>query len=133
VTTKDNWEIIKKKKLWGVSKSNREILNRAKPGDFLVFYIKGKIVGGAFEIMSDPVYDERKVFSTKGHTENETFPHRVHLKPLTIPSNPVKIEKVIKHVSFISSKEKWTAHFRRAMRNIPKEDYEEILTVLKKT
>ena len=133
VTTKDNWEIIRKKKLWGVSKGNREVLNRAKPGDFMIFYIKGKIIGGTFEVISDPFYDEKKVFDTRGHVENETFPFRVHLKPLILPHNHVKIEKIVDHVRFISNKEKWTAHFRRAMRKIPKEDYERILAVLKKT
>jgi predicted RNA-binding protein len=131
VTTKENWDILKKKKIWGVSKTNSEILNRVKPGDYLIFYIKGKTIGGVFEATSNPFIDSEKIFDTKGFIENERFPNRIRLKPLVVPDNPLKLEKVIHQLSFISNKETWSHHFRRAMRSIPKKDCEIIIRILK--
>lgn len=131
VTTEENWEIVRKKKIWGVSKTNSDILNRVKPGDYLIFYIKGKMIGGVFEVTSNPFIDSEKIFDTKGLIENERFPNRVRLKHLIVPDNPLKLEKVIHQLGFVSNKETWSHHFRRAMRNIPKKDCEIIIRTLK--
>jgi len=42
VTNEENWEVIKKRKVWGVPRRSREFVERVKPGDLLVFYVSPK-------------------------------------------------------------------------------------------
>jgi len=40
ITNRANWEIIKKKGLWGVPERHRRVLESLKPGDRLFIYVK---------------------------------------------------------------------------------------------
>ena len=42
ITTHDNWEVVKKKNVWGVPKRHKNTIAKVKPGDRLVFYVKQK-------------------------------------------------------------------------------------------
>lgn len=63
--TPENWEIVKKNKIWAVS--NEVKTRRVSQGDFIVFYVKGTgSFKGIFKITSDwydatePVWEEEK-------------------------------------------------------------------------
>ncbi|MCP1663278.1 MULTISPECIES: EVE domain-containing protein [unclassified Methanocalculus] len=38
-SNRDNWEIVRKKNIWGIPKRNTSIIERVKPGDKLVVYV----------------------------------------------------------------------------------------------
>jgi predicted RNA-binding protein len=54
----------------------------------------------------------------------ELFPHRVKLEKVILQKNPLPFDQLIPKLRFITNKKLWTGHLRRAMRLIPKEDYE---------
>ncbi|MDD4127144.1 MAG: EVE domain-containing protein [Methanomicrobium sp.] len=136
-TNRDNWEIIKKKNLWGVPKRNRNSIERSKPKDKILIFVRQEIVGNtilpsaitaAFEITSKPFEDASQVFikpSTMPGEEN--FPFRVKLKPVKIFNEELDFKSIIPNLEFITNKKQWTGHLRTAMRTIPEEDYEFIM------
>ncbi|WFN37447.1 EVE domain-containing protein [Methanomicrobium antiquum] len=136
-TNRDNWEVIKKKNLWGVPKRNKNSIERSKPEDKILIFVKQENVGdtilpsaitAAFEITSKPFEDVSQVFikpSTMPGEEN--FPFRIKLKPVKIFNEPLDFKSLIPNLEFITNKIQWTGHLRTAMRIIPEEDYEFIL------
>ncbi|OYT33471.1 EVE domain-containing protein, partial [Archaeoglobales archaeon ex4484_92] len=40
VTTEENWMVIKKKNVWGVPERHKNTIERVKPGDKLLIYVK---------------------------------------------------------------------------------------------
>jgi len=129
VTTQDNWEIIKSKNVWGVTERAKNILSRVAVGDRLIFYViqtrkDGEVIPsrlvGIFEVASKPYYDDKPVFKTyKGNI----FPHRIKIKPVKIFSKPIIFKDLVDKLSFIKNKRFWTVYFRRAMFEIPANDY----------
>lgn len=139
ITNEENWNIVRNKKVWGVSERHKNQISRVKPGDVLVFYVKqergekgvkpSKIVG-IFEATSKPFKDDSKIFSPVGFGD-ERFPHRVKLKPLIVPEEPLEFKPLIPKLRFIRNKDKWSGHLMgKAMREIPKEDYEVIKSAI---
>ena len=124
VTNEENWEVVKERKVWGVSELNKGKIEGVKLGDVLVFYLKPKRVAGIFKTVSEPFKGEEEVFSSVGFADEEIFPYRVKLEPVTIPQEPIPFEKLIPELKFIGNKEKWAVYLRTAMRVIPKEDFE---------
>jgi predicted RNA-binding protein len=131
VTDETNWNIIKKLKLWGVPKRNRVLAERVKIGDILVFYVKPKQVVCVAQVVSETFESNTKIFKSTGYSQKENFPTRVKIKMLIMPRNVVSFEDLVSKLGFIKVKEKWPAYLRRAMRTIPKTDYEVILASLK--
>ena len=133
--------MVKSKKVWGVSARHKNQISRVKPGDILVFYVKQEKRGdsmapsrvvGIFEAASAPFVDESRIFSAAGFGENERFPYRVRLKPLTIPEEPLEFKPLIPKLKFIRNKNRWSGHLMgKAMREIPKEDYKVIEKAMK--
>lgn len=130
VTNAENWEKVKEKKIWGVSERNKGQIGRVKIGDVLVFYIKRKKIGGIFKAVSKSFKDKKKIFETKGFSEEERFAYRVKLKPIAIPKVPIDFSTLIPKLDFIIAKKMWGGYFRRAMQIIPLEDYEKIATLM---
>jgi len=110
VTNEENWRVVKKRLVWGVSERYREKMESVEVGDFLIFYVKPK-----------------RIFSSAGFPSNEVFPYRVRLEPVVVPDEPVDFVPLIEKLSFIVNKRWWTGYFRQAMRVIPKEDFKSIL------
>ena len=131
VTNEENWRVVKERLIWGVSDRYKNAMGRVEPGDVLIFYVKPKRLGGAFKAASEPFTEKKPVFSSEGFPRAELFPHRVRLEPLIVPEEPVPIADIIPELGFVKNKEKWTGHFRRAMREIPGEDAETLMLVLK--
>ncbi len=142
-SNRDNCEIIRQKNIWGVPKRNKSIIERVKPGDKSVVYVaqqkkevtEGKgdeilpsAVAGAFEIVSEGYEDSAPLFVTPERMGDEVFPYRVKLKPIKIFREPVEFKPLIPELSFIKNKTMWTGHIRVAMREIPAEDYQLILS-----
>ncbi len=133
ITNRENWEIIKKHNIWGVSERHKNTIMRVKKGDKLIFYIKQKIYGkkkhpsviaGIYEAISEPYRDETEIF------EGGTYPWRVKIKPVRL--GEVNFKDLIPKLSFIKNKKRWSGHLMgRAMIKIPEEDYHIIESMLK--
>ena len=131
VTNEENWNVVTKKKVWGVPRASKRLIEGVRRGDFLVFYVSPKSIRGVFEAVSEPYEDEKRIFHSGKFGEKEVFPHRVKLKPVIVTKKPVNFENLIPKLNFITNKRMWTGHLRRAMRTIPREDYETIVLALK--
>jgi predicted RNA-binding protein len=129
VTNKDNWRIIKEKKIWGVPERRKGLIQRVEQGDLLVFYVKPKRVGGIFKASSKPFESKDKVFTA---IRGEIFPHRVMLEPVVVCKKPIAIESVFGNLSFTKGRKYWTMPLRRGMFEIPDKDYETIRDLLAK-
>lgn len=109
-------------------------MQSVKSGDFFVFYVKPKKLAGIFRAASEPFESDEKIFSSAGFADEETFSNRVRLEPLIIPQAPIAFDKLIPKLKFITNKKKWALHLiGRAMRTIPKDDYETIWLSVKRT
>jgi len=136
-TNRDNWEIIKMKNLWGVPKRNKNSIERSKPGDKILIFVKQEKIGdevlpsaitAAFEITSKPFEDVSQVFiKPLTMPGEENFPFRIKLKPVKIFKEAVDFKSLIPKLEFITNKKQWTGHLRTAMRTISEDDYEYIM------
>ena len=134
ITTEENWKVIREKNIWGVPDRHKNTIAKVKPGDKLVIYIKqervnnevkGSMIVGAYEVVSEPFKDSTRIFSSKSLKRNETFPYRVKIKPVKIFDKPIEFKPLIPKLKFITNKKKWTGHLMgKAMREIPEEDFE---------
>lgn len=132
VTNDENWQIICKNKIWGVSESKKKILEKIKIGDKIVFYIKGGIMRGIFEVQSAIYIGKDKIF--KHYPEwkkNEIFPYRINIQQITKDICEVKIKNILDNLSFIVIKKNWAPYFYRTIINIPYSDYQVIRKKMK--
>jgi len=127
VTNEDNWNVVKKQKVWGVpeKRGSRQIV-AVKPGDFLVFYVTPKRIGGIFKAVSEPFESKEKIFNWADFGREELFPYRVKLEPTVIAEEPVPFDKVVKKLSFTRGIKRWSVLLRRAMFKISAKDFEVI-------
>lgn len=139
ITTEENWKVIKEKNIWGVQERHRNTIAKVKSGDKCLIYVMStrkdneiippKIVG-AYEVVSEVFKDNSRIFKPPAKNRNEVFPLRIKLKPIKIFRKPIDFKSLIPKLKFITNKRKWTGHIQgKAMREIPKEDYELILSV----
>lgn len=140
ITNEDNWQVIKEKKKWGVSKSYLNPISRTEIGDMLLTYCIEEIrketkipsrVTASYKIISKPEKENTAIFKNP-YKRKEIFPWRINLELIEISDPPVEFKPLIKELKFIKNKKMWTGHIRKAMRTIPKEDYETILRNFKK-
>ena len=133
VTSEENWRVIRENNVWGVADRFKGTIQRVKPGDKPVFYvmqtkkdkevIPSRIVG-IFEVISEPYRDSTKIF--KAYRTESTFPYRVKIKSVKIFDKPLFFKELVPKLSFIKNKQRWSGSLRRAMVEIPKEDYKVI-------
>jgi len=121
VTRERNWERIKRLRIWGVSETKRRIIEQVKPGDILVFYITPKKLGGSFRVISKPYVDNTPIFVSE---EGETYPLRVKIEPLIVPSQPKDFTPLIKCLSITKGKRVWHIILRGTMIRLQRDDYE---------
>ncbi len=139
ITTEENWKVIKEKNVWGVPERHKNTIAKVKPGNNLLIYLKqerdkGKIIEprivAVYEAVSEVFKDSKRVFKSPPGMGNEVFPLRIKLKPVKIFSTPVDFKSLIPKLKFITNKQKWTGHLMgKAMREIPGEDYNLIMSV----
>jgi predicted RNA-binding protein len=131
VTNEENWDVIKRQNIWGVPDRDKQRVQAVKAGDILVIYVMPKKIGGIFEATSQSFESQDKLFSWGDFGREELFPYRVKMRPLVLPKELLSFDKLIPKLRFITNKKTWSGHLRRAMRIIPKEDYEKIKTFFK--
>lgn len=121
ITNRANWEIIKKKGIWGVPERHRHVLESLKPGDRLFIYVKqerekDKILEPAIvalvEVASEPFKDSTKVFKAPPHRPSERYPYRVRIKVLEEYNPPKPFKPLIPKLELFKGKKKWTAVLR---------------------
>ena len=131
VVNEENWNVVKKRNVWGIpEKRGRLQIEAVKPGDYLIFYVMPKRIGGIFRVVSEPFESKEKIFSWADFGRAEVFPHRVKLEPNLIANQPVSVEKLIGKLSFTKGRKHWSTSLRRAMLQIVKADYESIYALL---
>jgi len=137
ILNRENWNIVKRESVWGVSERHRKQINKAKIGDALVFYCVGETFGGEkrepeitgiCEVASKPYKDSKKIFSSVG--KQDIFPYRVRVKPIKIFEESIAFKPLVDKMNFIRNKKRYASHiFGKTMRTIPKEDYEVIMSL----
>jgi len=136
ITTEENWKVIKEKNIWGVSQRHKNTIAKVKPGDKCLIYVMStrknkevippKIVG-AYEVISEVFEDRSRIFKSPPG-KSEIYPYRIKLKPIKIFEKPLDFKSLIPELKIIKNKKRWTGHIQgKAMREIPKEDYESIM------
>ena len=140
ITTEENWKIIREKNVWGVPERHRNTIAKVKQGDKLLIYIKQERIKDVvkesrivaiYEVTSKTFKDSRRIFKAPKGMGNETFPYRIRIKPVRIFKKPIEFKSLIPKLKFIKNKEKWSGHLMgKAMREIPEEDYNLILSQL---
>ena len=137
ISTRENAEVVEKKHAWGVAKRYNKTIERVKKGDTLLIYAMQAKVGddllpsvitGEYLVVSDVYEDESQIFKTPTFLGNECFPLRLKLKPIKLFKPPIEFKPLIPKLEFIKNKKMWTGHIRGAMRVIPEEDYQNIIS-----
>lgn len=135
-SNRDNAKILEKKHIWGVPKRNKTLMQRVKPGDTILVYVRQEKQGdtilpsaitGAYEVISEPYEDHTRLFITPEHMGDEVFPFRMKLRPVAAFAKPLEFKPLIPDLKFITNKTMWSGHLRIAMREIPEGDYRFIL------
>ena len=132
VTNGENWGVIRERDVWGVPKRSRGRIERVRRGDYLVFYVIPGRVCGVFRAVSEPFVSEEPIFSWVEFGRPEVFPYRVRVEPVILPVEPLEFRVVVPRLGFIGNKVRWSVYLRNAMRPIPEEDYEVIVSSLRR-
>jgi len=124
VINENNWDVVKKQKVWGVSERNRRQLEGVKIGDLLIFYVKASRIAGIYKAISKMFESDVKIFSSAGFAA-EIFPYRIKVEPKLVPKRSKEIKPLIPQLEFLKRKDKkWgTTIFGKAMKGISEEDY----------
>jgi len=115
ITTEKNWEVVRKKNVWGVPKRSRGFIQKVKLDDLLIFYVTPKRIAGVFKAASEPFVDEEAIFSAEGFGGEERFSHRIRLEPIVLTKEYVDFSALIPRLSFIANKKRWSGYLRRVM------------------
>lgn len=134
ITDYFNYEIIKEKKIWGVSKNHLKKINRVNKGDVLFFYQtqknyrpKKKPNMRASALAKDKCFiDDTKIFGNAGSwTFGELYPYRVNLTHFKEVKNLIDFRKIVSDIDFIKNKKCWGVYLMgRAMIPLNKKDYD---------
>ena len=136
IANRANWDVVRKKHVWGVPQRNRNIITRVKPGDTVLIYVGQEknddeilpsSVVGEFTVTSEAYEDHTTIFAVPLQMVKENFPYRIKLSPVRVFDPPVEFKPLISDLKFITNKKMWTGHIRVAMRIIPEEDYQRIV------
>ena len=131
VTNEDNWKVVRARKVWGVpERRGKRQIEAVKSGDYLVFYVTPKRVGGIFRVVSEPFESREKVFSWADFGREEVFPFRVRLEPNVVAKEPVSFDRLVGKLSFTKGRKRWSIMLRRAMLRISERDFEVIRGLL---
>jgi predicted RNA-binding protein len=142
ITNEENWQVVNAKKIWGVAERHKNTITKVKVGDSLLFYLKQEKIAdeitesritGIFKATSTVYIDDKKIFNVPKGMGAEAFPLRIKLKPVRIFDKPLLFKPLIPQLKFITNKKKWSGHLMgKAMRAIPKEDFELIKGMIEK-
>ncbi len=123
ITNEANWNVIKKKNIWGVPERHKNTITKVKPSDKLLIYVKQEIIGrevkpprivSIYEVISEPFKDSTKIFKTPKGMSNESFPWRVKIKPIKIFDKPIEFKPLIPKLKFITNKKVVRSYSRKS-------------------
>ena len=132
-----NAAVVQARLIWGVPSRYRNTMAKVNPGDTLLIYARQEhtgsevlpsVVMAAYEVVSSVVVDTTPIFTAPVFLSGEIFPLRVKLKVLPDMTEPVPFKPLVPSLSFIKNKVMWSGSIRGAMRAIPEEDYQRIIT-----
>jgi predicted RNA-binding protein len=135
-SNRDNARILDAKHIWGVPKRNKALMQRVKPGDTILVYVRQEkeddtilpsAITGTYEVVSEPYEDHSRLFVTPPQMGDEVFPYRMKVRPIKVFPEPLEFKPLIGDLTFITNKTMWSGHLRTAMREITEEDYRLIL------
>ncbi|MBA2861829.1 putative RNA-binding protein [Methanococcus maripaludis] len=134
ITNEENWNVVKDKKVWGVSEMYKNTIAKVEKGDMLLIYemgITGKepkpqYIRGLYEVTSDVNRDGKKIFGAHPRNPNETYPLRVKLKEIEVFESPILFKPLVEKLEFIKNKKQWSGSLRRAMVPLNEKDFNTI-------
>ncbi len=121
--------------IFGFKSTRRSEVSRMRPGDKLIFYLT-KIMkfGGLAEVTGEYFEDHSRVFSsTKKPAED--YPWRVNVKPEIIlsPDQYLDVREIAPSLAFTKKwpAEHWRLAFQGALHEIPAQDFERIVGLMR--
>ncbi|AVB75970.1 EVE domain-containing protein [Methanococcus maripaludis] len=138
ITTEENWNVIKEKKIWGVSETYKNTISKVNLGDYLIIYEMGKsktkiseakpqYIRAVYEVTSEIKEDNKKIFEAHPNNPKEVYPLRIKLKEIKIFEKPILFKELVPEMEFIKNKMHWSGSLRRAMAQIGEGDYKKII------
>jgi len=116
VTSEGNYFTCLGRRRWGDENYGR--INQIKPGDLLIFYIKGVHKLGAVAMVTTPVYRSAEATWT-----DRQYPYRIDFTVLINPAAPIDFKPLIPQVSFLPRKdEKWGTALQTSSLALPEAD-----------
>lgn len=116
VTSMENYFACLGRGRWG--DENYERIGRMKPGDLLIFYIKGEQKLGAVAIVTRPVYR-----SSEDTWIDRKYPYRIDFEVIARPTMPIDFRPFIPRLAFLPRKdEKWGTALQTSSLELPHSD-----------
>lgn len=127
VTNDENWKTIKNKSIYGFNDRGKKDLKKLSIKDVVIIYIKGKKMGGIFEIKS-------LKSNIKTRFKEGDYPYKIELKKIMIPNELLELtDNIINQISIFKGIRKWgTILMGRATKEINEKDYYYIRRIMKK-
>jgi len=106
IIDKDNYKIVVQERVWGLNEHYKTAIDKFRKGDMLAFYVKGRKLGGIFQIDSAFFENRAELFS------GGDFPYRVKLKPVKLPKNGIMDwdDDTIRKLQLFRNKQRWMLH-----------------------
>lgn len=124
-----NWQLIKNKEIYAFNKRYKRYKKLLSVGDFIIFYIVPKRMGGIFSVTSKKVPKKIRFFGGD-------YPYQIKIKKEKIPSKPINIDTVSnlkQRISiFKNARSIGSALFGRAIINLTEEDYKKLSELINK-
>ena len=125
MTNQENWAIIRKKKIWGVPERRRGRIEKVRTRDYLIFYVTPQSIGGIFKAVSESFQSDETIFRWGEFGRHEVFPYRINIDPVFLPTERIRFTKELANkLEFITYKQKYSIHFRTAMKLISEKDFQ---------
>jgi predicted RNA-binding protein len=113
--------------VFGFKSTRRKQVASMRPGDHIVFYLKGLMkFGGIAEVTSEYFEDHTRIFASPNKPA-EDYPFRVRVKPVIVltPEQYVDVREVGPTLEFTHkwAPEHWRLAFQGALHEIPEADF----------
>jgi len=129
ITSAENYEVALEKKVWGVRLRYKEKIEKIKKNDRIIFYIKGRLIGGSFKVMSEVYIIKRNIFY------GGQYPYCIDLEPLIETQDFFLLtNNMINNLDFFTYKDKrWIFNIMgKSIIEISNNDYNYFKKIFKK-
>lgn len=125
VTSGENYWTCLGRRRWGDENYRR--ISQIRPGDLLIFYIKGAQKLGAVAVAATPVYR-----SAEATWADRQYPYRIDFSLIVEPASPIDFRPLIPQLSFLPRKdEKWGTALQTSCLQLPDADAHRLLEIIK--